>query len=360
MASLNYWQTFIDLNSEFSKHILFYYNLSLEYASNIKESVLTTDNNFTKAINYFNHQFLENVISKYPELNHLVKKSGQTPVVLFASTLLLTLLSSALIYLLFIKNRRKGIKSKTDKFNSQSIVAKTQTKNTISANGIQNKTKSIDINIDQSNSNLPSSTTAVNKDDILFNNNDSTKITPSSKITMLDIDSFIRQLRQKGLQVQRIKHGVASDQVLRLNHKGEVLWSNSFFSKTQHITTLISAFNADNQSFLLEFKKRTLLFKLKNSEKSYTTDNVIKYFNAIVKKQLTDPYFAVNICKSGKGDFDQQIMNDDASSVNSDSYHSNNGRNMMLSPVKGGATPNKVMSPGRLSSLPSVPEAKKI
>ena len=177
---------------------------------------------------------------------------------------------------------------------------------------------------------------------------------------MLDIDSFIRQLRQKGLQVQRIKHGVASDQVLRLNHKGEVLWSNSFFSKTQHITTLISAFNADNQSFLLEFKKRTLLFKLKNSEKSYTTDNVIKYFNAIVKKQLTDPYFAVNICNSGKGDFDQQIMNDDASSVNSDSYHSNNGRNMMLSPVKGGATPNKVMSPGRLSSLPSVPEAKKI
>lgn len=289
------------------------YNQSLEHATDFKKLLVVSEVEFTKWCNSFNLEIQNNVISKYPHLKEIIDKSGQTPVVLISIILLFLLLLFASIYLFFVKGKKK-VKAKTLE---NAVDSKSQSILSSASPAHVNNPKSDPINhskvtskaVSPSKSTGPIIDTTVNASS-LNNNNPS-----STKSNLLDLDDFVYKLRLTGFKVERIKNGKVFDQLLRLNDRGQLRWSNSFFSKPQHISTLVNAIEGDsNTSFILEFKNKTVHFKLKKSELPYTSTTMMEYFNAIVKKLVQDPNYIMNICKSTTGNHDNDI-DDGASDV---------------------------------------------
>lgn len=136
--------------------------------------------------------------------------------------------------------------------------------------------------------------------------------------TTINVGAFVRRLRVSGLKVKRIKNGQTKDQVLRLTSKGDVAWSRSIFSKSQPISSLVSAFDADN-AFMLEFKKRALRFTVDPSEAPYDSKSVIAHFNAIIKKLAHEPTYITAICKFNGSDIPDDDHDDDASALSESS-----------------------------------------
>lgn len=123
---------------------------------------------------------------------------------------------------------------------------------------------------------------------------------PPIEVLPLDIDAFVRKLRYSGFSVQRVKNGKVKDVTLRLSPHGELHWSNSFFKTKLPITTLVSAFKANDDvndsTFLLEFKnKRVLHLRLESFEYPFDAKGVVKYFGAVIKKLVQNPRFVADI-----------------------------------------------------------------
>ena len=134
------------------------------------------------------------------------------------------------------------------------------------------------------------------------NNNTSSQPFPSIT-TSLEVDDFVRRLRVTGLKIERLKNSSSKDQILQLTSKADLRWSRSYFSKYQPINTIVSAFEAD-EGFILEFKKKTLHFRIKSSEHPYNATVVVKYFNLIINKLKTHPTFVIDICNGNYDDRD--------------------------------------------------------
>lgn len=318
------------------------YNQSIDHAVDIKKQLITFEVEFTNWCHSINIQLQNYIISKNPHLKEIIDKSGQTPLVLIAIVLLYLLLLVASIYLFCIKGKKKVKTATADTIGdlklSTTATVSNQSKNTNSAisqtTGGKNTSPS-----KTAGPSIDTTTTLKNKVD-----------PSSSNSNVLDVDDFVYKLRSTGFKVERIKNSKSFDQLLRLNDNGQLRWSNSFFSKPQNIVALVSAIEGDsNTSFILEFKNKTVHFKIKKSEMPYTSTIMIQYFNAIVKKQLQDPTFIINICKSISGKHDNDIDDDTASVV---TVNNSSKASTSFFPF----SPSKKSAPKSSSSLPPVKE----
>jgi len=157
----------------------------------------------------------------------------------------------------------------------------------------------------------------------------------------INVGAFVRKLRVSGIKVKRIKNGLSSDQILRLTSKGIVAWSRSIFSKSQPISSLVSALEADS-GFILEFKKCAPRFVVDKSETKYDTKSIIAHFNAITKKLLHEPSYITSICKANSSDIPDDDHDDNASVASE------------LNPSRKNPTPAKTITAG--NQLPAVSE----
>jgi len=157
----------------------------------------------------------------------------------------------------------------------------------------------------------------------------------------INVGAFVRKLRVSGIKVKRIKNNQSSDQILRLTSKGIVAWSRSIFSKSQPISSLVSALEADS-GFILEFKKCAPRFVVDKSETKYDTKSIIAHFNAITKKLLHEPSYITSICKANSSDIPDDDHDDNASVASE------------LNPSRKNLTPAKTITAG--NQLPAVSE----
>ena len=162
-----------------------------------------------------------------------------------------------------------------------------------------------------------------------------------------EVDDFIRRLRLTGFKIERLKHSQSKDQTLKLTSKGDLRWSRSFFSKYQPLNSIVSAFEADD-GFILEFKKKSLHFRMKSTEHPYNATVMVKLFNLVIIKLKVHPNFIIDICKAN-GIANDDDYDDNASQASENSrlslgspFHS--GGVKKAAPVQKG-TPNKSLSP---------------
>lgn len=121
----------------------------------------------------------------------------------------------------------------------------------------------------------------------------------SQKLTnALDVEAFLRKLREEGISVVRLKNKQLKPKKLRLNDKGELYWAKSWFPKhipLKQLCNVVEPIEAGG-GFVLEFKpplQPTYLLNLRIPEHEFPFDTVtvMAYFRAILKLQKQNPAF---------------------------------------------------------------------
>jgi hypothetical protein len=116
----------------------------------------------------------------------------------------------------------------------------------------------------------------------------------ATKLTnALDIEAFLRKLREEGISVMRLKNKKLSPKLLRLNDKGELYWAKSWFPKHVPLSKLINVIEPLEASggFVLEFSGafKVLNLRIPEHEFPFDTPSVMNYFKAIHKITNRNP-----------------------------------------------------------------------
>jgi hypothetical protein len=315
---------------------------------NLKEFILSSQKSLIDLAQKYLKQYTEAEIycgkklaTYLPGLNNSVSKP-EVSLVISTFTLFLVIVVPILMHFKAKHRRKKTLEIQIDNIEIQPKPHVTFTE-TISTN--INHSKTVPDSLQNSKNGTPEKLPDNSSNENLNGSVDDTPL----KSPSTDLVSFIRKMRNTGFKVIRIKKKLTKPQVLRLDSKGSVVWSRSFFMKSQPITALMSAFESDS-GFILEFKKKTLHFKVDPSElPQYDAGTMIRYFTAIIKRLKVEPSYVNDICK----DLGSQNDNfDDGASEESDTTRSS--VSSMTKPSTG-ITPVSRISHSS-SNLPTVAE----
>jgi hypothetical protein len=147
--------------------------------------------------------------------------------------------------------------------------------------------------------------------------------TLSHKLTnALDIDAFLRKLREEGLSVIRMKNKKPSFKRLRLNDKGDIYWAKTWFPKYIPLNKLMNVIDPldSNGGFILEFMSspKPILLNLRVPEHEFPFDTltVANYFKAVQKILKRDSRYISRFLKEES--ISKPFVEDDMADAKSD------------------------------------------
>jgi hypothetical protein len=144
--------------------------------------------------------------------------------------------------------------------------------------------------------------------------------TPTSPMSYsLDLEGFIVKLHTEGFDCERLKGGQVKPKTMKLNSKGELYWSKAWAKNPISLSLLQDSFVTDaKNSFILDFKGKTLHLRVQLKKNEYSNEIMAKYFKMLAKVMKKKPeYLKELIAISKKTYFEKTGRNidDDRSSI---------------------------------------------